>query len=59
MACQIKVSVKAVKQGVDTLQAFGLNPAPLNCSSWKEILARRSEGRQTGQVDGQPATLSV
>lgn len=58
MTCQIKVSVKAVKQGVDTLQALGLNPAPLNCSSWKEILAR-SEGRQTGQVDGQPATLSV
>ena len=63
MACQIKVSVKAVKQGVDTLQVLSSNPALCNYSSWPEKLAIRHQGRQTRQinrqVDGQPATLSV
>lgn len=47
MARQIKVSVKAVKQGVDTLQVLSSNPALCNSSSWPEELASRHEGRET------------
>lgn len=58
MARQIKVSVKAVKKGVETLQVLGSNVALCNC--WLEMLAVRHEGRKAGrQVDGQPTALSV
>lgn len=47
MARQIKVSVKAVKKGVETLQVLGSNVALCDC--WLEMLAVRHEGRQTGR----------
>lgn len=64
MACQIKVSVRAVKEEVDISQVLSSNPARCKCSSWPAELASRHERRQTdgqtdGQVDRQPATQTV
>lgn len=47
MACQIKVSVKVVKRGVETVQVPGSDPALGNCSSWPEKLSLTHE-RQAG-----------
>lgn len=58
MACQIKMSVKVVKQGVDVLQVPSSDPALCDCSSWPEKLSIRHE-RQAGTVHGQPATLML